>query len=167
MIYRFQCGMRLHCIANCNVVLLKNDLFIFYFFGFRFPFDCKHPVSYLVAICLQYIMTFYIFFVIASLVSLGIGAFILSILSSTEIKLYLDSVRRNAINEKTKLKSLKRLADFVDFHAEVKELSDILNFFFFLIYKILQHPLEWFTHFWNYFNQYLSLFFRGVLQQYA
>lgn len=89
----------------------------------RFPFDCKNPVGYLVAIVLLYIMIFYMFFVIASMLSLGIGTFILAVLSTVEIKRYMNLVSEHAISKKNRSKSLQLLADFVDFHSGLKQLS--------------------------------------------
>lgn len=89
----------------------------------RFPFDCKNPVGYLIAIYMQYNMIWYMFYVIASLVSLGIGAFIYSVMGTDEIKRYLNSVNEYAMRKKNHLKSLKQLAEYVDYHSEMKQLS--------------------------------------------
>lgn len=66
----------------------------------------------------------YMFFVIAAMSSLGIGAFILSILSTMEIKAYMNCFSEHAKNEKNQLKILQRLGEFVKFHSEVKQLSN-------------------------------------------
>ena len=61
------------------------------------------------------------FFVIASMLSLGIGAYILSIMATNEIKRYLNSVNECAISKENPSKSFERLAEFINFDSEVKQ----------------------------------------------
>lgn len=77
-------------------------------------------MGYLVAIFLQYTMIWYLFYVVASMLSLGIGAFMYSVLATDEIKRYLNE---NVISEKNQLESFKQLTEYVDYHSDVKQLS--------------------------------------------
>lgn len=91
----------------------------------RFPFDSKNLLGYLVAIVLLYYMIFDMFFVIASMLSLGIGAFILAISSTMQIRRYMNLLSKHAISKKNlPKKTLQLLTDFVDFHSDVKQLSE-------------------------------------------
>lgn len=95
----------------------------------RFPFDTKNPIGYCVAIVLQYALIAYNFFLLASMVSLGVGAYLFTISMAEYIKDIL-----NAINERTqqddenKITDIgQQLADFIEIYSILKELSEIVS----------------------------------------
>lgn len=99
-----------------------------FFFSFivhwRFPFDTKNPIGYLVGVVLQYNLLMYAAFIVACSASLGISSHLLVMLAIKDIKSILRS-----INELSKTKSdeqlniSKEFTEFIQMHSTMKQFS--------------------------------------------
>lgn len=106
----------------------------------RFPFDWHNPIGYLIAVTVEYVIFGYECFIIACVLSFGIGAIWLIISVTKEIRHTLHSI--NDVGQENKIKSneLKRLfSEYFHTYAAIKQLS---------ILEILKQ-LEWIDLFWN------------------
>lgn len=123
----------------------------------RFPFDWKNPIGYLIAVTLQYIMIMYMFFVISSMLSLGIGAFMFSVKAVDDVKMCMKSVNECAIVKGKQSKAFKRIAGYIQLHAYLKQLSE--SFFLFYLFNNLKTVQFFFegrlANSWKFINQYL------------
>lgn len=91
---------------------------------FRYPFDWKNPLGYLVAVTLQYIIIFHVFLLIFSAFSLGVGCFLLVIsIMNQSMKSDLKLFNANAASDQNHLLTVKLVADFVEIHSFLKKLS--------------------------------------------
>lgn len=68
-------------------------------------------------------MIVYMFFVISSMLSLGIGAYMSSITAVDDTKNCLKSVNEVAIAKREELKAFKRIAKYIQLHSDLKQLS--------------------------------------------
>lgn len=94
---------------------------------FRFPFDWKDPFGYVVATMHVYITFTFLLFFISIIASFGIGCFLLGITTTNEIKTVFIIA-----NEKLRLESehslaFERFTELVEWHAMVKQLSELKN----------------------------------------
>lgn len=97
------------------------------------------------------------FFVISSMLSLGIGAFMFSITSTHFLENCIKSVNNCATVKREKSQVIQQIATFIQLHSEVKGLSDFNYNLFTKIYKFLikissyiysiRQLLDWFRHF--------------------
>lgn len=93
----------------------------------RFPFNTKNPIGYCVAIVLQYALIAYNSFLVASMVSLGVGAYLFTISMAEYIKDILNSINERAQQEdENQMKDIvSSLADFIEIHTILKELCSL------------------------------------------
>lgn len=89
----------------------------------RLPFDWRNPIGYLCASSLQYMISLCMFHIIASLLSIGVGSFLYAMRSVMIIICNLETTHESLQSENDRSSHLKYLSDFIQFHAEVKELS--------------------------------------------
>lgn len=101
------------------------------FFAFalkRFPFNSDHPIGYLGAIILEYILCGYEYFVVACTLALGIGSYWLEVSATKIIQRILHTINNKARANKNQLNELKILfKEYIDTHAIVKQLSTYYN----------------------------------------
>lgn len=96
----------------------------------RLPFDWKHPIGYLVAMIITYIIVCYAYIVIACTVTLGIGAFCYVISATKEIQRILNSINHNAHPNENHVNELKILfSEYIHAHRVAKQLSRIYKLF--------------------------------------
>lgn len=93
----------------------------------RLPFDWKNPMGYMCASAIQFMVYVCMFSLMASLLSVGIGAFLFAVRATNDI-----TANLKLINESTKTKQNlknvpKYISDFVQYHGDVKELSELQN----------------------------------------
>lgn len=110
---------------NLMIVLIKTTLDLWLFQ--RLPFDWKNPLGYLIAACLQYVMTKCFFIYVASLSSFGIGFYLFSMAMSEDMKLNLNSIKRDSKTRRHQSEAIKQLAKFVQIHTLSKQLSNTFN----------------------------------------
>lgn len=93
----------------------------------RFPFNTKNPIGYCFAIVLQYALIAYNSFLVASMVSLGVGAYLFTISMAEYIKDILNSIDERAKQEdENQMKDIVgSLADFIEIYTILKELSGV------------------------------------------
>ena len=89
----------------------------------RFPFNTKSPIGYCIAIVLQYALIAYNFFLLASMVSLGVGAYLFTISMAEYIKDILNSINERAMQEdEDQMKDIVgKLSDFTEIYTILKE----------------------------------------------
>lgn len=95
----------------------------------RFPFDWKNPLGYLVAVYLQHAMIKYMFILISLLTSLGSGAFMFCLTALDDITDCLKSVNGYAKTKGKQSKAIERIAQYIQLHSDIKQLSKPINFF--------------------------------------
>ena len=88
--------------------------------NWRLPFDWKDPMGYICASTFQYLLGVGMFFIIASLLSIGIGAFLFAVRASTDITNNLELINESIKTNRSRERVLKYLSDFVQFHGDVK-----------------------------------------------
>lgn len=89
----------------------------------RLPFDWKNPMGYTCAVAVQYMVGVCMFSIIGNLLSLGFGSFLFAVRATTDITANLELINKCVKTKRHRKKVLKYLADFVQYHADVKELS--------------------------------------------
>lgn len=116
---------------------LANDLdfFHFPFIPKRFPFDSNNLIGYSIAFVLEYIILGYEFFFMASTMSFAIGGYWFVISAIKEFQSFTPMINDRAkveenANESYELKTL--VAEFIDAHGIVKQLSLYLNLTIFM-----------------------------------
>lgn len=84
---------------------------------------CASAIEFMTVVCL--------FSVMASMLSLGIGAFLYAIRATSDITANLKLINDSTRMKKNQDKILEYLSDFVQFHGNVKELSKFRDHFIF------------------------------------
>lgn len=94
----------------------------------RFPFDSNNLIGYLIAVLMEYIIYWYIFFIGACTLSLGIGAYLVAISVTQEIKRNLHDINvKTKANEYQSAKLKILLSQLIYTHAIVLKLSEFLS----------------------------------------
>lgn len=89
--------------------------------GKRLPFDWRNPLTYLVAIGIQYAMTSYAVKIGACVIALGISSFLYVIASSKCFKENLSSI--DTIDKIDQNTIWDQFIEFIEFHSHMKQLS--------------------------------------------
>lgn len=92
-----------------------------YFSHLRLPFDWKNPSGYLIAVCIEGIVSLPVLHYFAFIVSFGLGGYFFAIASVKDMKADMQSV-----NEAAKIKQsdcLKHINEFAHLHANTIRLS--------------------------------------------
>lgn len=112
---------------QCDEVIfsLWNDryLFRFHLVQQRFPFNWQDPIGFLVAAVIEYIEVIYSFALVACMLSLGIGSFIISVSQTSDAKNNLKAINEGAKTNESRLRIWKQLGDYIQFHSSVKKFS--------------------------------------------
>ena len=105
---------------------VKNILckFVFFVTLLRYPFNWRNPITYFVAISYQYYTAIYLFRFVACLISFGLGIFLFAISATNDIKNDLKLMNDKAKTKRNRVRILKCLSSFVQFHSAVKKLSN-------------------------------------------
>ena len=93
-------------------------------------------MGYSCAIILQCTIAIYVLFVIANMVSLGIGLYLFAITITTEVKYITRAVDKKLRSKRGKSIAKKRFIELIEWHATVKQLSKSELFFIYLISNI-------------------------------
>lgn len=107
----------------------------------RFLFDWRNPIGYLIAVTIQYIQASYLFLFAATMVSAGIGYYLLGMAIATEIKVGLNSMSESAKLDENQLQMIEQLRDIVEIHSFLYELSELYSPFFVSFDSILAGKL--------------------------
>lgn len=94
----------------------------------RFPFDTQSPSGYLVAVILESFVCSYYFFVMASTTTIGIGTYLFLLAPIKDIKATVFSIDKKDKSKKTRIENVQQLCEFVEFHADTKQLSSLRSF---------------------------------------
>lgn len=133
----------------------------------RVPYDWKNPTAYLVTTLYQYVSLQRFLAFLGLGATLGIAGLVFGINLIRDMKAVLKSINDYAVaGEHNKKQALKKLNEFIEMHAMVKELSVIYNLFM-LNKKIFQWPfLPTHFRFLNVFHRRM-LFFSDTLEPFA
>lgn len=104
----------------------KEIVFFFSNEIWRFPFDTKNPIGYLVACSLQYIHLAYEAFFIVNTASLGLGSYFFAMTAIEDVKSILRSINAQCtenISTKGQLQALNQVHEFIRMHSTLKQLS--------------------------------------------
>lgn len=115
--------------ALLNHRLLPNKCFAHLFFSrnnSRFPFDTQQPIGYVLAVILQFFMLRYILLFSASLLSMVVGFFFMTISLTKDIENELRLINDCAKIKNHRSKAMKQLCKFIEFHSTLKQLSNFL-----------------------------------------
>lgn len=120
--YHFQCGK---FSPNFGLEFF-NEMYRFLSLAFqRFSIDPKNPIGYLITVILQYIIWGYEHFIIACTLSLGIGAFWLTVSITRELQNILHTINNEAQANQKPTNELKILfSEYISAHAAIKRLSE-------------------------------------------
>lgn len=110
-----------------SVEISKHSIVISVF-SCRLPWNTKHPIGYIIANISEYTYAVYSFVLISGILSLAIGAHLCAIAMTKDIKSNLISIDKNTKPKKNRVKTFKRLCDFVKFHSTFKQLSNFDKF---------------------------------------
>lgn len=88
---------------------------------FRFPFDTKKPIGYLGAVALQYMQLVYEFFLLANLITIGVGAFLYLMTTTKDIKYVLHLISLFAQAKRNRQRTIKQYKEFVEEITLVKQ----------------------------------------------
>lgn len=93
-------------------------------YSFRYPFNWKNPLGYLVAVTFKYIGASYCLIFVTCSVFFGIGCcfFTLAIVSR-DMKNYSMLINENAASHRNRMLTLDIIGDFVKCHSFMKRLS--------------------------------------------
>lgn len=114
-------------IHSCRIFQTISLRFPFPFDTFRFPFDVKNLVGYLIACVLEYTMVSYVFYFIACIISLAIGSFVMLLGLINDLNDNLKTINENVKTNGTHFQTVCQLYEFVQFHSEAKQLSTRLS----------------------------------------
>lgn len=89
------------------------------FIVFRLPFEWKNPSTFLIAYFIQFPTVYYLILTAGCSLNVLIVSCIILIAFVKDIKNDLEYLKENKLDE-TKL--LKKLIEFIDFHAKIKQL---------------------------------------------
>lgn len=87
----------------------------------RYPFDWRTPLGYIIATTQQYITFTYMLFCLSAITSLGIGADIIAITVSNEIKTIIKIANKKLRSKKERPLALKRFTEIIEWHSMVKQ----------------------------------------------
>lgn len=90
-------------------------------FSQRFPFDYKHPYGFLLVNFIQFFVLWYSLIAVSSLLSFGIGVFLLSIARVDDLKINLLKIKQTDLNQLTMFDLVNK---FINYHTIVQELSN-------------------------------------------
>lgn len=95
----------------------------------RCPFDTKNPFGYLVAVIPQTILASYHFYFTGTITAFGIGTYLFLFSPIADIRSGLTPTDEKTKMEKSRLRDMKHLCEFIEIHAASKQLSHkILSF---------------------------------------
>lgn len=89
----------------------------------RFPFEWRHPIGYLIAITLEYVVAVYAFELLSALLILALDLVLIAVDSTQALKDDLKLINKNAASKKHRLLTLNRLANFIQSHSAWKKLN--------------------------------------------
>lgn len=116
---------------------------------YRFPFDWKNLIGYLIAVLFEYILTFYMFIFVEAMLAIGIAglekmyskfymavyiggllnlsvaAFLYEVTIIREMKNNLNSIIESSDSHKCRLKITKKFSDFIEIHSTMKQLRNV------------------------------------------
>lgn len=101
----------------------------------------KKPFGYIIAFAVQYTAMWYVHCNIACMISLAFGSFLVSMSVIKNIKNNIYSINKNVKSKENRLQTFKKISNFIDFHATLKQLSKIFGNF----------AKNWFTFNFNFF----------------
>lgn len=93
-------------------------------FVYRFPFNSKQPLGYIVAFIAQNIVAFCLFTITSVCVAVGFGTFLLAISMTNDIRDDLSLINKNAKNKKKIGRALKQLGELIQYHSDAKQLIE-------------------------------------------
>lgn len=100
-------------------------------YEFRFPFDWKTPLGYLLAVAFECTILLIAIFALKSLGIFAIGVFMFSISLTEDIKCDLDRIVANSsikkIPGKTRLKIMNQIIALVQLHSKATLLSTFID----------------------------------------
>lgn len=97
----------------------------------RFPFNWKNPTGYLSAALVQYLLATFVFFIISCSATLAFAIYLFTETAANDIVHNLHTFNKNAESKKNQHLLLARtqLIELIDYHANLKQLSQIDDFF--------------------------------------
>lgn len=95
----------------------------------RLPFDWRNPYGFMIALGIQYVMFLYMAMIGGNIFILPVGSFLYAIAMTKCIKGSLFAIGRSGDTNQTTGPILEQLAEFIEFHSHVKQLSDGIECF--------------------------------------
>lgn len=121
--YHFQCGEYDILSQSCYLIISV----IMHISMLRVPFNWKSPIGFLIAMTVQCTIITYMAMIGACVLAVAIGSYFYTMAASKCIKENLFTVTENC-RDKSKRKLIRvQLIEFIDFHTQVKQLSNIFN----------------------------------------
>lgn len=125
----FNCRFHYGKFQQENVNFMNFMVISYFLLQKRFPFDTNNLRGYSFACIFEYTMVGYDYFLDASTLTLGIGAYMLIISSVKEILRILRSIGDKVRKDPKQLSELNILfGEYIHAHAAIKQLSIIRSF---------------------------------------
>lgn len=135
----------------------------------RLPFVWKNPLGYFAAISLQYIMGYHFFTFLGNVSFLGIGAFLFTVAAVKDLKFALKPIGKRGVLARNQEWTLSQLSGFMQFQAQVKQLSEF-GIFHVNKWQTIERNRQLFPLFvgssmnlWTCINHYLCFALHGAL----
>lgn len=88
----------------------------------RFPFDTKKPIGYVIAVILQYISSRFGLMFAATLIGFGIGTYLFTLTLVNDVKCCLKTVHKSA-KTKDRRVTLMHFSNFFQFYSDARQLN--------------------------------------------
>lgn len=95
----------------------------------RSPFEWQTPIGYTMAVSLQCILITYVFCITMILVTNGIACYLFKISLTKDLKIILHAIDENSKMKKNRRNLYAQFSEFVDFHSDTKQLSNLMIYF--------------------------------------
>lgn len=89
----------------------------------RFPFNVRNPMGYLIASVFQLTKLTFTLFLVANILTFGIGCYLIGITATKEIKNTLQIADKKLRLKKERPLAMKRFTDLIKWHSIIKQLS--------------------------------------------
>lgn len=98
----------------------KLEIFVF---CTRLPFVIKHPVEYVTAFAVQYLVFAYAIFFTASCMAFGVVSCLMFLSVTKDLKHQLDGIAATLKFKKNRMQIMTQFPEFIQFHSDSKQLS--------------------------------------------
>lgn len=95
---------------------------------FRFPFDWKNPIGYLISVSWNSIVIFVLFRFLTCMVPLALGAYLFVFSVNNDWEHVIRTLGKRKATKPSKVNIFKRVTEFIRSHSNMKQLSRIVLF---------------------------------------